>query len=347
MNPISLRQTRCWAFGKLNNIRVKQIGVILKTIQFASLGLCEVCNHVQAKYTCPKCEVKTCCLGCLTIHKRELQCTGIRDKTKFIAMRDMTQLDFVSDYTFLEECTRYVADRKRDHLKRHTRYNKSLPAHLFKLRAAAGERRTALRFLLALFSRRAANTTFFDWKTCVIRWRVEWVFPNAGGLVCADAQCDERTPLRQLLQRYVEEQQPAEVAAAAGDDGPAVVAVPAAPLDASVRKALEFYRSRGLASMRVLLKAEGIKRSRTRFWELDVQRSLRANLADKTIVEFPVVYVVYDDVVKEFDVIDSGEWIAVHYINFNSNFTQQQKKNTRQNAEQKLTNKRKILAIFE
>lgn len=274
--------------------------------------MCEVCNHVQAKYTCPKCEVKTCCLRCLNIHKKELECSGIRDKTKFVALRDMTQLDFVSDYTFLEECTRYVADRKRDHLKRHTRYNKSLPAHLFKLRAAAGERRTALRFLLALFSRRAANTTFFDWKTCVIRWRVEWVFPNAGGLVCADAQCDERTPLRQLLQKYVEEVPEADAAEVLitnsqqppdGERRPD----PPAPLDAAVRKALEFYRSRGLAAMRVLLKAEGIKRSRTRYWELDVQQSLRANLADKTIVEFPVVYVVYDDVVKEFDVIDSGE----------------------------------------
>lgn len=277
--------------------------------------MCEVCNHVQAKYTCPKCEVKTCCLRCLTIHKKELQCSGIRDKTKFIALRDMTQLDFVSDYTFLEECTRYVADRKRDHLKRHTRYNKTLPAHLFKLRAAAGERRTALRFLLALFSRRAANTTFFDWKTCVIRWRVEWVFPNAGGVVCADAQCDERTPLRQLLQKYVEEVEEADAAEVLiktaepnGDRRPGS-GVPAAPLDAAVRKALEFYRSRGLAAMRVLLKAEGIKRSRTRYWELDVQQSLRTNLADKTIVEFPVVYVVYDDVAKEFDVIDSGECI--------------------------------------
>lgn len=132
-----------------------------------SLGLCEVCNFLEAKYTCPKCEVKTCCVRCLQIHKKELDCNGIRDKTKFIPIRNMTKMDFLSDYTFLEEATRYVADRKRDPLKRFTRYNKNLPAHKFKLRCAAHDRKTSLRFLLALFSKHTANTSFYDWKAKV------------------------------------------------------------------------------------------------------------------------------------------------------------------------------------
>lgn len=284
-----------------------------------------MCAHDKAKYTCPKCEVKTCGLRCLNVHKRELDCSGIRDKTRFIPIRDMTRMDFMSDYTFLEECTRYVADRKRDKLKRHTRYNKSLPAHLFKLRGAAHERRTALRFLLALFSRHAANTTFYDWKTHVIWWRVQWVFPNAGNVTFSDRRCDERLPLQQLLGKYVDEEMSAAAeeasnAAAAiadkdGGGGDEEISSPATT--EAMRKSLEYYRSRGVAAMRVLLKAEGIKRSRTRFWELDVSLSLRDNLAGKTIVEFPVVYVMYDDVVKEFDVIDSGElvrWVFVRAL---------------------------------
>lgn len=265
-----------------------------------------MCNDAQAKYTCPKCEVKTCCLRCLNIHKRELDCNGVRDKTRFIPLRDMTDVDFASDYTFLEECTRYVADRRRDQLKRHTRYNKTLPAHLFKLRAAAQQRRTALRFLLALFSRHAANTTFYDWKTKVIWWRCEWRFPNAGNVTAVDERCDERWTLGRLLAKYVsvqEEEGDIGAEAEADKDGE-----PSGRLSDAMRKSLTFYRSRGLAQMRVLLKAEGIKRSRTRFWELDVGRTLAENLSGKTIVEFPVIYVMYDDVVKEFDVIDSGEW---------------------------------------
>lgn len=282
-----------------------------------SLGLCEVCNHVPAKYTCPKCEVKTCSLRCLNIHKKELNCSGIRDKTRFIPIRDMTSLDFHSDYAFLEECTRYVADRKRDTRKRHTRYNKSLPAHLFKLRGAAQERGTQLRFLLALFSRHAANTTFYEWKTHVIRWRVQWVFTNAGNVTFTDARCDERRTLRELLAKYVE---PSSTETTTNADDATEETLASERL---MHNALEFYRARGIAQMRVLLKAEGIKRSRTRFWELDVAQTLRANLAGKTIVEFPVVYVVYDDVVKEFDVIDSGMLIrdcVLRIINYLSNY---------------------------
>lgn len=57
---------------------------------------CEVCGGNKAKYTCPKCEVRTCCLQCVNIHKKELECDGIRDKTKFIPLRSFTDLDVLS-----------------------------------------------------------------------------------------------------------------------------------------------------------------------------------------------------------------------------------------------------------
>lgn len=38
------------------------------------------CN---AKYTCPCCELKTCSLECINIHKQEFQCDGKRQKVKF------------------------------------------------------------------------------------------------------------------------------------------------------------------------------------------------------------------------------------------------------------------------
>lgn len=154
----------------LNPYNKMCVTIYSRLIIVHSLGLCEVCDFSEAKYTCPKCEVKTCCLRCLNIHKKELDCNGIRDKTKFIPIRNMTKMDFMSDYTFLEECTRYVADRKRDPLKRFTRFNKNLPAPKFKLRCAAQDRRTTLRFLLGCFSKNTANSTFYDWKEKVKTW---------------------------------------------------------------------------------------------------------------------------------------------------------------------------------
>ncbi|KRT83319.1 hypothetical protein AMK59_3656 [Oryctes borbonicus] len=78
------------------------------------LGSCEVCMSNDAKYSCPKCEVKFCCLRCSVIHKKELECDGIRDRTKFIPLNKFTNLDLSSDYRLLEEIGRRVGTYKRE-----------------------------------------------------------------------------------------------------------------------------------------------------------------------------------------------------------------------------------------
>lgn len=250
------------------------------------LGRCEVCASGNARYCCPKCEVKTCCLHCVQIHKKELNCDGIRDRTKFIPLRKMTKMDFMSDYYFLEECTRYVSDRKKDTIKRFTRYNKTLPTHLFRLRGAAAERRTVLRFLLPNFTRHKNNTTFFDWNLRKIFWRIEWIFVNAGVLQYVDERCDEDLTLAQLLDKYVN-----------------VKCAEVVPQ----KKALEYYQSAGFNQLKLLLKAEGIKCSRARYYALDIRKTLRANLAGKTLIEFPCIFVSYEENPAGCDIIDSDE----------------------------------------
>nr|CAD7207355.1 unnamed protein product [Timema douglasi] len=60
------------------------------------LGTCEVCACKDAKYTCPKCEVKTCCIACANIHKKELSCSGVRDKVNFKQLSKFTNMDLQS-----------------------------------------------------------------------------------------------------------------------------------------------------------------------------------------------------------------------------------------------------------
>lgn len=239
----------------------------------------------MAKYCCPKCEVKTCCLKCLNTHKKELECTGIRDKTKFIPLKEMTDVDFMSDYCFLEECTRYVADRKRDKIKSFTSYNKRLPAKLFKLRHAARERGIRLKFLLSNFTRNQCNTSSFERDGGVINWRVEWIYPNAECLRIVDEQCSENEKLTELAEKHLKSSSEAD------------------------RKQLVYHQSRGIGGLTFLLKAEGVKKCKNRFYELDVQKSLKDNLKGKTLVEYPVIYVVFAEVAREmFDVIEDGEY---------------------------------------
>lgn len=53
--------------------------------QFCSrLGKCDVCKKTEAKYTCPRCDTVTCSLACVKRHKTELDCDGVRVRTKYV-----------------------------------------------------------------------------------------------------------------------------------------------------------------------------------------------------------------------------------------------------------------------
>lgn len=71
---------------------------------------------------------------------------------------------------------------------------------------------------------------------------------------------------------------------------------------------LQFYRSAELSGIKVLMKAEKVKKSGSRFHELDVTLTLKENFAKKTIIEFPIVHVVLKDHFDMYDIVDSGKF---------------------------------------
>uniref|UniRef100_A0A182WAY6 HIT-type domain-containing protein n=1 Tax=Anopheles minimus TaxID=112268 RepID=A0A182WAY6_9DIPT len=251
------------------------------------LGLCEACNVSAAQYTCPRCEVKTCSLVCLNLHKQELKCDGIRDRTKYIPLVKMTKVDLMNDYYFLEECTKFVEDRKRDHRKRFTCSNNHLPNHLVRLQRAATARGTMLRFMLQHFSKRQKNTTYLDFKSGNIMWRIEWCFPSGNEtFVFVDEHVNEDCKLHEIVDKYLQPAEKSDIPGAAK---------------------LAYYQSRGISALQLLLKAEGIKQCRNRTLPLNITDTLRESLRDKTVVEFPTIYVVFKDQLDQFDVVDSDD----------------------------------------
>lgn len=251
------------------------------------LGDCEVCGDQDAVYTCPKCEVKTCCLACVRIHKKELDCDGVRDRTKFIRLKDFSDMDLLSDYRLLEECARFTYGVKRNKQKWLTRIDRELPVHLFKLKMAARNRGTVLQFLTKNFTRHNANTTRYNFKDNIIYWRVEWIFPNAEShpRKFADDKCSEQTKVAHLLNKYLNE----------GTE----------PFDGS--NTLSYYRSAGLNGVTVLLKAEKVPGSSHKYFELDPRETLAENLSGRCIIEFPIILVVLKDHAYNFDIIVSDD----------------------------------------
>ncbi len=76
---------------------------------------CAVCALAVAKYTCPRCSVRTCSLACVRAHKRDTGCNGQRDKTAFVSIKQMNANHLVSDLHFLEE-VEHNSERARTHL---------------------------------------------------------------------------------------------------------------------------------------------------------------------------------------------------------------------------------------
>lgn len=99
---------------------------------------------------------------------------------------------------------------------------------------AARSRGIVLQYLAQNFTRHATNTTRYNYKTNLIEWRVEWVFPNVDSepLKFVDAKCSEQMKLSQLLDKYLNPE--------------------AMPFEGS--KALTYYKSVGFNGVKVLLK---------------------------------------------------------------------------------------------
>ncbi|XP_012219228.1 box C/D snoRNA protein 1 [Linepithema humile] len=256
---------------------------------------CEVCGAAKAKYTCPKCEVKSCCLACVNVHKRELNCDGIRDKTKFVPLASFTDMDVLSDYRFLEQINRSIDIKKRNPERKYTRQN-ILPVHLYKLRNAAAYRKVSLLFMPQIFSRHKENTTFLNWKTNELFWRIEWIFPQAENTKWIVKKALDNITLATLLDQVLNPVSLEEDTNIAELNARLVLA-----------NKLQFYRAAGVNGIKVLLKAEKIKKANFRFYQLDLTLTLKENLENKTIVEFPTLHVIMKDHSYMYEIIDTDE----------------------------------------
>ena len=50
--------------------------------------ICAQCGTDVAKYRCPRCNIRTCSAGCVKAHKDDTGCTGKRDRTAYVSLRE-------------------------------------------------------------------------------------------------------------------------------------------------------------------------------------------------------------------------------------------------------------------
>ncbi|KAE8875339.1 hypothetical protein PF005_g9731 [Phytophthora fragariae] len=266
--------------------------------------VCVECGKSDVKYRCPRCERITCSLQCCVGHKKQFDCNGKRDRTKFVGIKTFTDADLSSDFFFLEEVSRSTnsAARSRSTLNANPRrftsnkkrkatteqnnaggssapINPDIPAdwlarfpigvQLFAEHSA--KRSVALTLLAPGMSKRARNSSYMDKKKNILYWRVEWAFPSAEVPVShSEKRANEKDTLFALLSKYLTPCQE----------------------NVAIRGKLKKYAVADWEKhILLLLRKEFTPASQPQYYRLDGSQSLESNLKRKAVVEFPVITV--------------------------------------------------------
>ncbi|XP_022652052.1 box C/D snoRNA protein 1-like [Varroa destructor] len=235
---------------------------------------CAVC-HKTARYSCPRCSLRTCSLGCVKTHKKQTGCDGVRDRAGFIPMSRFTDLDLLSDYRFLEESARMVDSAVRNNIvKPHRR--ETLPTNLMNIQKFAWRRsKISLQFLPQMFKRRRLNRISI--KKSHIHWTVELQVPQ-GQLIVLKHDIPSSTMVKEIVVQFLASLATHEQEKAA------------ALLNASI------------GEICVLMKAVGRPANYERYFEFDLDLSLVENLRGKMLVEFPTLIIITTEHRGAFDI---------------------------------------------
>ncbi|KAK3239717.1 hypothetical protein CYMTET_50377 [Cymbomonas tetramitiformis] len=170
-------------------------------LQVGRLGLCQCCGERQAKYRCPACTLSTCSLECSQQHKIDSGCTGKRDRSGFVGLKEFDDRSLLSDYRFLEEIneTSEAVKRMKPSTTNQTKSLHNDFPHLRKLRYWAGRNQITLYHQAEGMTRRRTNTTYFKKKSNRIFWRIEWIFKAADSTNLVTVTFDETKTLNMAL----------------------------------------------------------------------------------------------------------------------------------------------------
>merc|ERR1740139_953430 len=74
---------------------------------------CQICHIRPSLYRCPRCSMRTCSLTCCTVHKKNQNCNGKRDRSTFCSLHNFTNSQLKSDFHFLEDALKVSSVAKK------------------------------------------------------------------------------------------------------------------------------------------------------------------------------------------------------------------------------------------
>jgi len=161
-----------------------------------SLLKCMVCHIHPKAYKCPRCHILSCSLICCKVHKVSSGCSGQRDRTEYLPIKEFKESNLRNDYHFLEDVLQTkrrakglfsrekpsrvnnnVSASSSSDLMSHTKaYGAQHTPAVKKLTKAALARNINLLVLSPGMTKRKVNTTYYQQNVDTCFWRVHIVF---------------------------------------------------------------------------------------------------------------------------------------------------------------------------
>ncbi|AAS50289.1 AAL077Cp [Eremothecium gossypii ATCC 10895] len=259
---------------------------------------CEVCKTGEPKYRCPRCSRRTCSLACSRQHKEQENCSGTSGQTteyiprgvlKGADTKDETNPLVQRDYNFLIGLNRKVQLLKEGSSQK----NKNI-VHAGRGDGGHGRvgkpgsvvRRGVRCMLLPKGMQRSLwNKSKWDKSLDTFVWTIEWAVARPGGeqwTHCSHRNQEQSRLLDCIGKAVFDKCAEWLPLAAAGDDGEPLTK--ASRLQALVGSGLRYYTKQFPAE------TEGVIDTK-RVVELDPQKAVGELFRNKTVIEFPTVYI--------------------------------------------------------
>ncbi|KAK4254643.1 hypothetical protein QN277_009996 [Acacia crassicarpa] len=222
---------------------------------------CEECKSNPWKYKCPGCSIRSCSLPCVKAHKQRTGCSGKRNQTQFVPISQFDDNLLLSDYNLLEDMKRVAESARRMRTKFGS--HSMVPLHLQSLQNVARSRKTKLLLLLKGMSKREKNQSRYDYRKKFISWTIEWRFHQTD-IVLVDHGVNENASFGTILEKHLKP----------------------GPWTHQLRE----FCVEELDCLKLFIRKHP-KGTKSSFKELDMKAPIRNQLANVTILEFPVIHV--------------------------------------------------------
>jgi len=246
--------------------------------------LCGVCEIKTWLYTCPSCNIHFCSVCCCEDHKISSGCNGIRSTTKFVPLKEFNTLQLKSDYYYLESTREKAQDFNRQ-ITRRKIYQLDTPDHVHFIQKRALCHGVLLRIFSEGMSKRRNNTTAYVNAIDEIQWKVEFILfylhsngKDDNNQIEVEKVIFDKIGERRILKDILHEK--FSQFAISGDD---------------VGSGNDVDSSSLFSIHQCLIKMENISSSDNLYLQLDYNQTLRKNLENIEIFEYPTIYILLDN----------------------------------------------------